>query len=377
MITAIDESLGRLREMIEESGLSDNTILIFTTDNGTASGVKLDGHWRDSYPTDIGFNNGMRGKKGSPYEGGHRVPFFIHWPSGGMDSRKDIDALTAHIDIFPTLVDICGLEVPEVWDPDGVSLLGLLKGDHENTQERILVTDSQRKLVPEKWRLSSVMTEKWRLINGVELYDIESDPGQRINIAKQHPDIIENLRASYTKWYDDVFSDWERPSYYFVGDEGHGETELSAHDWMDPHYPGIFPAIDEDGEERTPWNHYMIRDGILLNGYWDIDVKSAGDYVFELRRWPRETDNEICSGLPASDIPIPGGKPFGPGKALDIKNASIQISEIKETRTVNPEDKFARFKITLPPGKTRLKSWFTGDNDLSLGAYYVYISKAK
>jgi hypothetical protein len=299
----------------------------------------------------------------------------MHWPAGGMDMRTDIDALTAHIDVLPTLVDVCGLEVPEEWDPDGLSLLGLLKGDDEYIRDRILVTDSQRKLVPEKWRLSSVMTQKWRLVNGQELYDMESDPGQKTDIAEQHPDIVENLRASYTKWYDDVFSGWERPSYYVIGDVDQGETVLSAHDWMDPHFPDMSPAVTGDGEERTPWNHYMVRDGILHNGYWDIDIRSGGEYVFELRRWPRETDNEICSGLPASDIPIPGGEPFGPGKALDIKNASIRVGETEETQTVNPGDKSASFSIRCPAGKTRLKSWFNGEDDLSLGAYYVYISK--
>ena len=70
MITNIDENVGRTRELLKKLGIYQNTIFIFTTDNGTAFGKDV-------------YNAGMRGRKGSEYEGGHRVPFFLHWPKGG------------------------------------------------------------------------------------------------------------------------------------------------------------------------------------------------------------------------------------------------------------------------------------------------------
>ena len=95
------------------------------TDNGTAAGGKFKG--LDSEPL-VGYNAGMRGKKSSVYDGGHRVPFFIHWPKGGLTGGRDIETLAAHIDVLPTLADLCGIPVPDDYQPDGVSLKPLLDG---------------------------------------------------------------------------------------------------------------------------------------------------------------------------------------------------------------------------------------------------------
>ena len=92
MIANIDENVGKLRAYLEEQGLADNTIFIFTTDNGTAGGEGI-------------FNAGMKGKKSSTYDGGHRVPFFLHWPAGGFNQERRVESLTAHIDVFPTFLD--------------------------------------------------------------------------------------------------------------------------------------------------------------------------------------------------------------------------------------------------------------------------------
>jgi arylsulfatase A-like enzyme len=375
MIANIDENLGKLRRQLDEMGIADNTILIFMTDNGTAAGIKLDGHWRDSFPTDTGFNAGMRGSKGSPYEGGHRVPCFIRWPNGNYTKGTDIKKLTAHIDILPTLVEMCGLKYPPENHSDGISLVRALNGDSEYLDDRILIVDSQRKEVPEKWRLSSVMSENWRLVNGKELYDLEIDPGQRNDVAADHPDKVMRLRNSYETWFADVFSNWEIPSYIWIGDTGTDEVLLTSHDWMGAVNSDGTPAINEDGEETPAWNQSHVRNGAQLNGYWDIDVRTSGEYGIELRRWPREADMEICSGFPASVIPIPGGKPFGPGKALKITQASVKIGNLEGSQKVEPGDKSIVFQMILPKGKNRLNTKFTNGSDISMGAYYVYMNK--
>ena len=132
------------------------------------------------------------------------------------------------------------------------------------------------------------------------------------------------------------------------------------------------PAINEDGEETPAWNQSHVRNGAQLNGYWDIDVRTSGEYSIELRRWPREADIEICSGLPASVIPIPGGKPFGPGKALEITQASVKIGNLEKFQKVETGDKSIIFRMILPKGKSRLNTKFTNGSDISMGAYYVY-----
>ncbi len=375
MITNFDENLGKLRAQLEEMGLADNTILIFMTDNGTAAGVKLDGHWRDSYPTDIGFNAGMRGTKGSPYEGGHRVPCFIRWPDGDYSKGTDLEKLTAHVDILPTLAEMCKLKFPSGYHSDGVSLVRAIKGNSEYLDGRTLTVDSQRKEVPEKWRLSSVMSGKWRLVNGKELYDVETDPGQRTDIAADHPERLAELRKSYENWFADVFSNWETRSYSDIGDERSGETILTSHDWMGAIRANGSPAINEDGEETPVFAHSQVRGGSLLNGSWDINVSSPGEYSIELRRWPREADLEICGGIAASIIPIPGGKPFGPGKALEIKEASVKIGNLEKSQKVGTADKSIIFRMKLEEGKYELNTRFTNGTDISIGAYYVYVKK--
>ena len=101
MITNIDDNIGKLMSFLEESGKADNTIVVFMSDNGTAAGAQLDeeGHLI------AGYNAGMRGKKVWHYEGGHRVPCFIRWPAAGWQGGREVDQLTAHIDILPTLIE--------------------------------------------------------------------------------------------------------------------------------------------------------------------------------------------------------------------------------------------------------------------------------
>jgi len=174
MITKIDENFGVLMQKLDEWGLSDNTILIFMTDNGTAAGATLDA---DQFVVG-GYNAGMRGIKGSPYDGGHRVPFFARWPAGGIGGKRDVTALTANVDIMPTLL----VEWPD----------------------RVMVTDSQRIAHPIKWRQSAAMTRRWRLINGRELYDILVDPEQRNDLAAEFPEVVAQLREGYEVWWDKV-----------------------------------------------------------------------------------------------------------------------------------------------------------------------------
>lgn len=223
MIANIDENVGKLREYLKDRGLAEDTIFIFTTDNGTAGGSGI-------------FNAGMKGKKGSTYDGGHRVPFFLHWPAGGFDQERRIETLTAQIDVFPTLLDLCGMEKPNGVEMDGTSLRPLLeKGDHPDWPDRILMTDNQKKELPRKWATTAVMSERWRLIDNKELYDIDSDPGQVKNVFGQHPQVMAKLSA----WYDDLWDELE-PTLQDcpeipLGDEAVDTVALNYHDCIDRH----------------------------------------------------------------------------------------------------------------------------------------------
>ena len=128
MVSKIDEDFDRLETELKNLGLEDNTILIFMTDNGPCpwfGGIVMD--FETGYPLE-GYSAGMRGGKIWGYENAHRVPFFIRWPQKGIIGGKDIDALSAHIDLMPTLIDFCKLETPENLKFDGQSMAPLLSG---------------------------------------------------------------------------------------------------------------------------------------------------------------------------------------------------------------------------------------------------------
>jgi arylsulfatase A-like enzyme len=351
MITCIDENIGRLRKELKELKLDKNTILIFMTDNGTSGGIDIDGN---QFPVN-GYNSGFRGMKNSEYEGGHRVPFFIHWPDGGLSSGSDIEELTANIDLLPTLMDLCGIEVKHHHNFDGTSLNPLINGKGDNWPDRTVVTDSQRLVTPIKWRKSATMTNRWRLINGLELYDIVEDPGQENDMAAQHPDIVNKLRRDYEKWWRIVSRQKDEEICTPIGSETVDEVLLTTHDWRNE-------ACD------CAWHQGMIREGHICNGYWEIEVVKSGRYRFELRRWPKEEDREITAGIEGDIIDWYTG-----GVAIPIKSAFIKVGEIEDMQAITDKNKAIIFELRLPKGQTHLQTWLLGIDDSNLGAYYVYI----
>ena len=142
--------------------------------------------------------------KGTYYDGGHRQTCFIRWPTGSLLAPCDIDALTEIQDLLPTLIDLCGLAKPGGATFDGASLAPLLRGRKSPESEgRMCVV--QCALWDEyehanRWA-GAVLWDKWRLVHGKELYDLRSDPGQKRNLAAQHPDVVAKTRAHYQQWW--------------------------------------------------------------------------------------------------------------------------------------------------------------------------------
>ncbi|HUV63924.1 MAG TPA: arylsulfatase [Sedimentisphaerales bacterium] len=340
MITNIDDNMGRLVRFLKDNHLQDNTLLIFMTDNGSAVGA----------PRGKGFNAGMRGFKGSEYEGGHRVPCFIYWPGGGLTGPRDIDTLTAHIDILPTLVDICGLKRPAGPKLHGVSLKPLLYGRPGDWKDRAIVVDSQRMENLIKWRQCSVMEGHWRLVNGKELYNINKDPGQEEDIAADHPEVVERLRGEYEKWWQEIAQRGDEYVPTVLGHDAENPTCLTSHDWHDANTG--YPVFDQS----------QVRRAVKSNGFWAVDVARAGRYEVQLRRWPREVDQPI-------DNSIPGGE------AINAVQARLTIGNIEQTTAVNSGDKAAIFSVNLEQGPATLQTWLIDEDGQSRGAYYVYVRR--
>ena len=359
MITNVDDNFGKLRKAITELGVADNTILIFMTDNGTSAGyVNKNGK-------EMGFNAGMRGHKGSEYDGGHRVPFFIHWKNGKLTTATDINQLTAQIDVLPTLAELCGIALPKNHKPiDGESIVPLLKYPNKQN-DRMLITDSQRVQVPEKYRKSAVMQGYWRLVNGKELYNVADDKGQNNDVSKQFPERVTAMREFYENWWTQVSVDFENEIHIPVGTLYENPVTLTAHDIHAP-----------DGNQ--PWNQVLIREGKKGFGYWSIDIKEAGDYKISLRRYPVESGLAINATAPEiTKTTLPGLEQDIPeGIKLDIVRASVEIDgQLNEEVNVKPNAASSDFNVSLKPGKTKMKAGFTNDKGELNVAYYVYVEK--
>lgn len=368
MIANIDENFGKLRAWLGELGLEDNTILIFMTDNGTAAGITVD---ENEYAVD-GFNAGMRGTKGSKYEGGHRVPFFVRWADGGLDEQRDISQLTANIDLMPTLLDLCGVDISQ-YSFHGQSIRPLLDDADTEWAERTLVTDSQRLTNPIKWRKSAVMDEKWRLIDGKELYDIRQDLEQRHDLAEQYPDVVQALRAEYEVWWEIVSEQFEQDIPITIGQALHEEVRLTCHDWR-------------NDSAFTPWHQGLIRQGYQEDGYWEVTAEQAGQYTLRLYRWAPETTYKLTDGIDGDDISwrkdvITDNYAdwYTGGVALSLERAEVVIDfpnggeQIRQSADIPDDTACATFEVTLPQGSLHLNGNFALQDGSQLGAYYLTV----
>jgi arylsulfatase A-like enzyme len=357
MITNIDENVGKLRKKIDELGLTENTIFIFMTDNGTAGGCKVDSN---GFVTE-GYNAGMRGTKSSAYEGGHRVPFFMYYPNGGFAEGKDINELTANVDFLPSLIDICKLDKSDKLEFDGKSLLPLMKDLNNEWEERTVVTDSQRIPNPIKWRESSTMRGKWRLVNGKELYNIESDPEQRVDISSINPNLVEELRSDYDKWWEKVSRQFEEEIPIILGVENEKETDLTSHDWR-----------GDVGE--CAWNQGDIRHGKICNSYIEVEFVESGLYSFELRRWPKEEGSSLTDGLPG-ELKNGFAGWYSGGRAIPFNKATIKIGAYEDSKEVSDNDESVIFTARIDAGPAHLQTFMEDKDGNVIGAYYVYVRK--
>ncbi len=342
MIASVDENMGRLTTLLDELGIADDTIFVFLGDNGTAQGETV-------------FNAGMRGKKRSLYDGGHRVPLFLRWPGGDIGVPRDVDPLTHVQDVLPTLLDLTGVPAPADAEFDGVSLAPLLRGTEQDLSRRMLV--AQYGGVFEKHRDTAVMWNKWRLVNGEELYDVGKDPGQTQDVAKEFPEAAAKMRIHYEQWWDELMPAAEAYQPIVVGGRAENPARLSASDWN-----GVY--CDNPG---------CVRGGQALSGPWEIRVEQAGRYRFSLRRWPKE------SGLALRDPAPPLRGEYGDimaGKALPISRARLRVGEVELQQRVEREAQEVVFETELEPGERQLQSWFLDEaGELLAGAYYVEVER--
>ncbi len=208
MIENIDDNIGRLQAKLKEWNLYENTVLILMSDNGmTGGGSGRPGKQIGTTPSGeklFPYNAEMKGLKGSPDEGGVRVPFFVRW-DGHFKSGRDIDQVAAHIDILPTLAELAGATLPSR-QVEGRSLVPLLTDETTPWDDRYLFTHAGRWKTGEdpdqsQWKTFAIRTQRYRFVNNEALFDMLADPGQTKNIIAEHPDLVAEYRQIYDQWW--------------------------------------------------------------------------------------------------------------------------------------------------------------------------------
>lgn len=344
MIANLDENLGKMEAFLQETGLRDNTIVIFMTDNGATAGSQV-------------YNAGMRGRKTQVYEGGHRVPCFVRWPAGGLRPPGDISVPAQMQDLLPTLIELCGLRRPPNARFDGVSLAALLKGTANSLPDRMLIV--QYGQILKKWD-SCVIWNKWRLVNGTELYDLQSDPGQQTDVSARNSTVLGKMRDHYEAWWAGVEPTLRDFLPISIGSEHENPVALCSSDWQEV-YCDNFKNVSEaaGGPRGAPWNIQVERDGL---------------YEITLSRWPLEQNLPLTAGRPEQKMTF-GTLPAG--KALPIAGARLVVAGQEFSAKTAAEDRGASFRVRLQRGpKTQLHGWFqdAAGEDLC-GAFYALVRR--
>ena len=346
MIANIDENVGRLDAYLTKTGLRDNTILIFVGDNGTATGETV-------------HNAGMRGKKRSLYEGGHRVPCFIRWPLGGLTGSRQIDEPTQCQDLLPTLIDLCELTLPKVAEFDGVSLAKTLRNEVKIGERMLFVQYGHacdHKPGVTRRGAAAVIWNKWRLV-GDGLFDLSRDPGQQTDLSKRYPDVWAVMKAQYGVWWDRHGGNLGSYHPITIGSDRENPTRLSSCDWTNVYCD----------------NPSGVRGCVMDSGTWRLLVERAGTYMFSLFRWPEESGLSISASAPEM-LGVDGSLPAG--RALPVAGAWMRVGDCQLQDTVDPQDRCVTFSTELSAGPARLKTWWLdADGNKLAGAYYVSVRR--
>ena len=307
----LDMNIGRMTSKLDELGLSKKTLYLYASDQGMS---------------DRGAPHGGN-RMSLAHDPAQHAPLFVRLPGG---KPYVCDRLTGIVDIFPTLLDYCGI-APDV-ETDGMSLMPLLRGGSW-PDDRTLIIQCPRSRNATKWNNASVKTERWRFTNGRELYDIKADPRQKTDVASQHPDVVKKLTAAYEKFWASMPDQNDTLSRHLLGAEECPEVVLNGMDW----YKG-----------SSPWNAGAFRRP--SNGVWAVTVLRDGPYEFECRIFPRESN-----------------RPNG------VASATLKIGETQKTVAVDADARHATIRMDLKAGDYDLETLLEGEGGKPRGALFVYV----
>jgi len=222
MVTNIDDNVGKVINKLKELKIEEETIIIFMTDNG---------------PQQIRYNSSMKGRKGTVYNGGIRVPFYIQYSEKFKES-KVINKMSAHIDVLPTILELCNLNVPNDRKIDGQSLVPFINS--KSTNDRFLFSYWTRRF-PEKYINMSIQNDNYKLVGNndfdskieeFELYDLVEDPNENNNIISQNIETARSFKKEMDNSIDDLLKskNIKKPPRIIIGSEFENPTILNRND---------------------------------------------------------------------------------------------------------------------------------------------------
>ena len=254
MVTNIDDNLKKLFNKVDELGIKDNTIVIFMTDNG---------------PQHARYIAGMKGRKSSVYNGGIRVPFFLRFPAM-FSGNEEVNQITAHIDLLPTLSKLCNVEMPRDRKIDGRSFIPSINS--EKLPERSFFSYWTRKY-PELYNNIALQRGQFKLIGktdynspieNFELYDTYNDPFEKNNLVTQKKSIALSLKKEMHQTFLELVNseNLKNPPRIMLGSDFENPVYLNRND---------------AGGQRAVWNQEQAY------SFWKVDINKEGLYDLKFK----------------------------------------------------------------------------------------------
>lgn len=355
MIEDIDIEVGAMLDKLDAKDLTENTIVIFMGDNGSAKAGK---------PSEMEFNAGLRGTKASSYQGGVRIPGFIRWPAGKIAGGRSVNELTSVTDLLPTLAELIGAPLNDSKPIDGRSIVPLLKGENSDWQDRKVVTHVGRwangDAAKHKHIGSAIRNERFTLVNGTELYDLLHDRGETTNVAKEYPQVMAELTSAYDAWWDSVKPLAEDVEPITVGASAAPVSHLTCMDW------GASNIIDDKGF-YPPWNQKYVEtlatggtlDHIAVSGAWNLYFAQSGHYHITISTYPLE-----MKGITA---PLKAG------------SAQLYLGDQMLNKKITDGSHSITFELDIKKGNHSLEALIqTDDNSIAPhGAFFAEIKRLR
>ncbi|EMI55628.1 arylsulfatase [Rhodopirellula sallentina] len=345
----IDRNVGRLLKSLESLEIADNTVVVYFSDNG---------------PNGRRFNGGLRGQKGSVYEGGLRSPCLIRWPKQ-IQPGTEIESVAGAIDLLPTLAAFCRAEIGETRGPlDGVSFADQLTGRSEPH-------DSPHRALFSTWKgRASVRTQHYRYHLDGTLYEISSDRGEQNDVAKEHPVVVARLKKKLHRWREETASNDRRDHQEPTFPVGHPDSEWTQLPVRDATATGAIRRSSRH-PNSTYFSNWTNADDTIR---WDVDVIAEGSFDAEL--WYASDEQALGTELTLSFTPSDSDEAASPSTSTVVNQSTppghVATDFDRVARTEGYEKAWQQLPIghlTLPSGHGTLQlsaSKIQGDQGIEI-----------